>query len=508
MSVLKQIVRQWCRKTPIKTITRNTGVSRNTVKRYLTVIRSRGLDCQKLLAMEDEALEAVFAQSSTPDSRYGKLEKQLPHLAEELKKTGVSRWLLWQEYKEKHPDGYQYSRFCAYLNKYLGTHKATLHIEQKPGDKLYVDFAGKKLRWVDPNTGEVHETEVFVAILGHSQLTYVEAIPSQKQVHFLGAIANTLEYIGGVPKAIVPDNLKAAVIQSDRYEPKINEALSDLANHYETVIYPTRSYKPRDKAWVENAVRIIYNRVYAPLRNREFYSLWELNRAIKVQLEKHNNQPFQKQATTRREQFENRERDHLLPLPQTRYEHKQFRWVTVAKDSHIYLKEDKHYYSIPFQHIGRKVKVVFTQSHVAVYYNYQRIAFHKRDFRAFGYSTHKTHLPSHHQFVVDWHPEKFLQWAADISPEVEHYIQVILDSKTYPEQAYKSCLGILGLAKKVGSQRLIEACKRAAFFQAYSYKTIQGILNSGLEKQPPQASEQLEIQLPEHENIRGAECYQ
>lgn len=508
MSVAKQIIRQWCNKTPVKTVARNVGVSRNTVKRYLSVIRSQELDCQKLLAMEDEALEAVFTKQSLPGSRYAMLEKQLAHFATELNKTGVTRWLLWQEYKEKHPDGYQYSRFNTYLNKYLGTHKATLHIEQKPGDKFYIDFAGKKLRWIDLHTGEVHETEVFVAILGHSQLTYVEAIPSQKQTHFLGAIANALEYIGGVPKAIVPDNLKAAVIESDRYEPKINEALSDLANHYETVIYPTRSYKPRDKAWVENVIRTIYTRVYAPLRNREFHSLLELNHAIKEQLKKHNNQPFQKQDVSRRERFEKQEQEHLSPLPQSRYEHKQFRWQTAMKNSHVHLKEDKHYYSIPFRYIGRKVKVVFTQSYVAVYHSHQRIAFHKRDFRAFRYSTRKEHLPSHHRFVLDWCPEKFLGWAAGISPEVKAYIQVILDSTAYPEQAYKSCVGILGLAKKVGSQRLAEACKRAAFFQAYSYKTIKGILNSGLEKQQPKTPEQIQLQLPEHENIRGAECYQ
>lgn len=508
MSVLKQIIRQWCSDTPVKTIARNTDVSRNTIKRYISLIHSCALNGEELLKMDDQSLESVFMSSPPVNDRYRQLAKQFAYFASELSKTGVNRWVLWHEYKEKHPHGYQYSQFCLYLQRYLLTRQATLHIDQKPGDKLYIDFAGKKLHWIDQHTGQVNDVEVFIAILGHSQLTYAEAVCSQKQVHFIGALDNALRYIKGVPRAIVPDNLKSAVIQSDRYEPQLSTTLSDFANHYQTTILPARSYKPRDKAWVEQIVRTVYSRVYAPLRNTEFHSLWELNLAIKKQLDKHNREHFQNEAISRRERFETQEQQHMLPLPAQGYEHKQYRWQKVMKNSHIQLRQDKHYYSIPYQYIGCKVKIITTQRQVSVYYKQQRIAFHKRDFTPYKYTTFKDHMPSHHRFYVDWNPEKFLDWANRISPQVHAYIKAILEAKVYPEQAYKSCVGILSFAKKVGNHRLTDACKRAAYFHAYSYKTIQGILKNGLEKQQDQTCQKTDIKLPEHENIRGAEAYQ
>lgn len=507
MSVLKQIIRQWCSGTPVKAITRHTGVARNTVKTYIKLIRSGSHCCKELLSMEDYALEAMFFQSPEADQRYSALLRQMPYFVKELNRTGVNRHVLWEEYRQQHPGGYRYSQFCYHLQQYLKTEHATLHIEQKPGDKLYVDFTGKKLQWADPQTGEVHDAEVFVAVLGYSHLTYVEAVASQKQDHFLSALGNALHFFGGVPRAVVPDNLKAAVIKADRYEPTLNEALSDLANHYQTTIYPARSRKPRDKAWVENMVRTVYSRVFAPLRHETFTSLAELNRAIRQPLEKHNQQNFRGEDFSRRQRFEQQEKQHLLPLPAEGYQRKQYRDQKVRKNCHIYLNEDKHYYSVPYRFIGKTVRVITTHGQVSVLYDRQRIAFHKRSFKAYSYTTVKDHLPSHHRFVSEWSADKFLGWAAGIHPEVHHFIKAVLDSKPYPELAYQSCVGILAMDKKQGRQRLIAACQRAAHFQSYNYSTVKRILDKGLDKDPLPDEKQIKLNLPEHGNIRGPEAF-
>jgi transposase len=506
MSILKQIIRHWCNGVPVKAIARHTSVSRNTVKHYLKTIGEQKLGCNELLSMQDHQLEQMLLESPQTNPRYLHLVEQMPYLVGELSRTGVNRWVLWNEYKTRYPDGYQYSQFCYHLNNYLKTQNATLHIEQTPADKLYVDFAGKHMQWVDRSTGEVHKVEIFVSILGYSQLTYAQACSSQKQVDFITALDNALHYLGGVPKAIVPDNMKTAVIKADRYEPTVNQTLSDLANHYHTTILPARSKKPRDKALAEQMVRTVYSRIFAPLRDRLFYSLQQLNQAISEQLEVHNHTPLQGRDYSRRDRFR-QEQPHLLSLPAERFQMKQFRWMKVMKNCHIRLSQDKHYYSVPYRHIGHKVKIEYTQNQVSVYHNFQRIAFHTRNRRPYGYSTIKEHLPSHHRFVSEWSAEKFLSWAGGIDPHLRDYIEKVIETKPYPEQAYRSCVGILSFAKKVGSQRLIAACQRAAHFGAYNYKTIEGIIHNRLDEQPP-PSTQLDLPLPKHDNIRGQQDYQ
>ncbi len=247
-------------------------------------------------------------------------------------------------------------------------------------------------------------------------------------------------------------------------------------------VLPARSYKPRDKALVENAVNIVYSRIYAPLRDRIFYSLEELNETISHLLKNHNDKPFQKVAQSRREKFEQQEKDKLMPLATERYEMKRFKSVTVMKNSHVHLSEDKHYYSVPYRYIGRKVKMIYAASQIAIFYNKERIAFHKRDPKYFAYTTVREHLPSTHQFVSDWSPDKFLSWAEGIAPIVREYIAEILERKTYPEQAYRSCVGILSQEKKVGRKRFINAIERAAHYGAYNYKIIDRILKGGLDR--------------------------
>ncbi len=322
---------------------------------------------------------------------------------------------MWGEYKQQHADGYSYAHFCRYLRDWISSRGATMHFEHSPGDKLYIDFAGKKLHWVDRQSGEIHDVEVYVALLGYSQFTYVEAIHSQKKEDFISATENALHYFGGVPRVLVTDNLKSAVTKASKYEADLNTDFADFANHYKTSVLPARSYKPRDKALVEKAVNIVYSRIYAPLRDRIFYSLKELNQAIADLLETHNGQAFQKMPQSRRERFEAQEKNKLLPLATDRYQMKKFKSITVMKNSHVHLSEDKHYYSIPYRFIGKKVKMIYSKSQVAIFYNKERIAFHKRDTQHFGYTTIKEHLPSAHLFVSDWNPDKFLSWAGGIA---------------------------------------------------------------------------------------------
>lgn len=506
MSKVKQIIRLRENGVALQTIARSVGISRNTVKKYLRLIEVKGYTNLELLGMEDVALERFLTGSDeVSQARHQALEKMFPYIGKELRRTGVTRWILWGEYKEKYPDGYSYAHFCFYLREWIITRDATMHFEHAAGDKMYIDFTGKKLQWVERQTGVINDVEVYVAILGYSQLTYVQAVASQKKADYIKATEDALYYFKGVPRVLVPDNLKSAVHKANKYEAELNTDFRDFANHYSTTVLPTRSFKPRDKALVENAVRVVYSRIYAPLRNRIFYSIEDLNIAIADLLEIHNNKAFQKTPQSRRERYEQEEKNKLMPLTRDRYEMKSYKFATVMKNSHIHLSEDKHYYSIPYRFIGKKAKLVYSHTWVSVYYNKERIAFHKRDFKRFGYTTLKEHLPSAHQFVSDWNPDKFFVWAERINPKVKQYITMILESKSYPEQAYRSCVGILSQEKKVGKERLVNAIERAMHYGVYNYKIIDRILKGGLDRLKEDNEKQKS--LPFHENIRGPQSY-
>ncbi|MDE3145103.1 MAG: IS21 family transposase, partial [Bacteroidota bacterium] len=412
-----------------------------------------------------------------------------------------------EEYKRNHPDGLGLSQFKHYYAQWKSQVNPTMHMEHKAGDKLYVDFAGDKLSIIDQQTGEIKQVEVFVAILGASQLTYVEAVMTQAKEDFIAACENALHYCGGVPAAIVPDNLKSAVTKSSKYEPTLNETFADFAEHYSTTILPARAYRPRDKALVENAVRIIYSRIYVKIKKGLYHSLEALNSAISVELEYHNNAHLRGRNYSRRQQFDEVEKNILMPLPPLRYEMKKYQYATVAKNGHVGLGTDKHYYSVPYKFIGKKVKILFSRHSVEIYYNYERIALHNRTKSPYQYTTEKEHLASTHRFVSEWTPEKFISWSENIHEDVKLYILKILDRKQHPEQAYKSCVGILSFAKKVGNERLIKACQRALGYGAYNYKTIQKILERELDlRDAPDETDQLKM--PFHDNIRGENYYQ
>jgi transposase len=377
-------------------------------------------------------------------------------------------------------------------------------MDHKAGDKMFVDYAGKKLAILDRKTGKEQPVEVFVAILGASQLTYAEASINQKTEEWIRSNERAFEYFGGVTKAIVPDNLKSGVTTSNRYEPGINDMFDDFTMHYQTVVLPARVLRPRDKALVENAVNLIYQRIYAPLRDRVFYSLEELNEAIRGLLEEHNHKPFQRLSLSRRELFEQIEISALKSLPAERYSLKQCRVLKVQFNYHIELHEDRHYYSVPWQLKGKRVRVMYDDRNVAVYYDNVRVAQHKRDRRPNGYTTKFDHMPPQHQFYKKWSPERFVSWGQGIGEDVAEMIRIVLKSREHPEQAFKTCMGILNLVKQYEPNKLNKACRRALDFGLYSYKRIENILKNGLEEDH---TETTEAPVFSHENVRGSQYY-
>jgi transposase len=337
MSKVKQIVQFHLQGKPIKWIARTTNVSKNTVRKYIALSCKSAMAPQELLKLADVELEAELLpeQETTRDERHNYLTDRYDDIVLELKKTGVTRFLLWSEYRYSCPGGYSYSQFCWHLQQLDKQNNVSAIINHEPGDLLYVDFTGKLMKYVNLDTGEIIKTQVLVATLGYSQYSYVEAVHSQKAEDFVGALSRAMAFFGRVPKAIVPDNLKSAVVKSDRYEPGINLLLDDFANHYGTTIIPARVASPKDKSLAENMVKHAYRKIYAPLRNREFYSLVDLNTAILEKLADYHNCKFQARDYSRQDLFE-LEKQHLQPLPELAFEIKKRREVTVQKNSHVF----------------------------------------------------------------------------------------------------------------------------------------------------------------------------
>lgn len=509
MQKTRQVLRLRSQGKGIKAISSLVGIARNTVKKYLSRLTESELDLESALALSDLELQLLLQDKPIVplSTRQEVLESLLPVYCKRLKRKGVTREMLHQEYKAKYPDGYSRSGFCRHLQLYQNTHKSVMHLEHKAGDKLYIDFAGQKLSIVDINSAEVIPVEVFVAILPCSQLTYVEAVASQRKEDLILACEHTLQYFERVPQVIVPDNLRSAVTKSSKYEAIINEDFASFAEHYAASVIPARAYKPRDKALVEGAVKLIYRSIYLRLEDRVFHDLKSLNAAIRVALEVHNNTPFSGRSYSRRDQFEEIERMTLRPLNPIGYELKTQVVVTVMKNGHIRLSEDIHYYSVPCKYIGKKVKVLYTSSLVEIYYRYEKLAEHPRSYARFKYTTDKDHLASHHREYTDWSEEKFITEANVIHSDVGIYIKKVMESKAHPEQAYKSARGILSFARRVGERRLINACRWADSYGLYSYPAIESILSNGQDQIPLEDETETDNTMPVHENIRGKEYY-
>lgn len=508
MQKIKQVVRLYGQGKGTKAISSSLAIARNTIKKYLQIFHSSGIDYETFFKMSDSDLSLMFhvSEKQIPKSqRLVELESMLPYIVKQLKRKGVTREQLHKEYLAKFPDGYGRSRFNNFIFLYIGQTHPTMHIDHKAGDKMYIDFTGQKLSIVDQSTGEIIEVEVFVAILGCSQLTYVEAVASQKKEDLIGVCENALHYFEGVPQAIVPDNLKSAVTKGSKYEAIINPEFASFADHYGTTVIPARVYKPRDKSLVEGAVKLIYRSIYTKIQERTFHDLKSLNSAIRVALELHNNTPFSGRDYSRRGQFEDIERSALGRLNMLRYEIKEQKVVTVMKNGYVRLSADVHYYSVPFNYIGKKVKLLYTSQQVEVYYRYDLIAQHIRSYRRHDYTTNAQHLASQHKFLTEWTPENFIKQGNDIHEDVGGYINKVLEYKPYPEQAYKTCSGILSFGRRVGLDRLIAACRWADSLGQYSYRIIEEILYKRLDQLQ---REEESAHIPSHTNIKGKEYYQ
>ena len=512
MNKIRKILRLYDQGKGKLTIAGYLDLSRTTVRKYVAAFDSCNLSLKEVDSLTDQELEELFGKvtekNSTASLRMQALRRCFPKIERELKRTGVTRTLLWEDYMKEFPDGYKYTQFCRYFNDWLAKVNPTMHRMHKVGDKLFVDYAGEKLSYTDKKTGEIVPVEVFVAILGASQLTYVEAVMSQQKEDFISACENTLHFIGGVPSAIVPDNLKAAVTKSHRYEPTLNETFEDFAQHYDTCVLPARAYKPRDKALVEGAVRIIYTRLYVPLRQKQYFSLSELNVAIGEYLAIHNNKLLRGRTYSRRMQFEEIERKELRPLPVDRFELKQSFYAKVNKDSHILLGTDKHYYSVPVRFLSKKVKIIYSGSIVEIFSKFERIAMHKRSKVPHAYTTNSSHLSNTHRYSAERTPETFFERAEAIHDDVLTVIKSIMESRRHEDQKIKICEGILGLERKYGGDRLAGACRRAMDFgiDVRIFKTIESILENNLDSQRDSVFSH-ELPMPAHKNIRGEEYY-
>lgn len=507
MSQIKQLIRLHEQAKPVKFIARSLSMSKNTVKAYIRKIGLSQKAVGDLLALDDPELEACLhaGNPAYKDERYTRFKDQLSYLASELKKVGVTKLLLWEEYRQKNPEGYAYSQFCHHLQQHQKASRTSMVLEHLPGEKLYIDFAGTPLSYTDLETGELVECQVLVACLPYSDYGFAIAVASQKTADFLHGLTCCLNGLGGVPQALVPDNLKSAVIKANRYEPDINRCLQDFANHYNTTILPARPGKPQDKALVENQVKLVYSRVYAKLRNQQFFDLHSLNQAIALKMDEHNQTRMQQKPWCRTERFLAEEKPLLAELPNRNFELKYYRVAKVAKNNHIYLGQDKHYYSVPYRYIGAQVKVIYTRSVVSIYSKSQRIAMHPRNYAQGRYSTIKEHLCSAHQHYMDRSPTYYLQKAKKRCPQLHDLFEQIFEQDgRYPEQLYRSCDGLLALQAKNDPVEFAQACTIALEHEQYSYRFIRNLL---VNKMTGQHTANPNKALPSHDNVRGKDYY-
>jgi transposase len=506
MRRVRQIIKLYNQGIGKKKIGTRLGMSKNTVKLYIETYYSLKITWDELSRLDDFELNKLFhpPRELILNDKVQQLYDFFPEMEKQLRKRGMTIAMQFRQYKELYPDSLGETSFYFYYQRWKKKVYPAMHIEHKAGDKMYIDFAGGTLPYVDTDTGEIRDAQVFIAILGWSQYVYIEAIPSQTVEDFIAASENALHFFKGVPLAIVPDNLKSAVIKASKHEPVLNENFKSFADHYGTTILPARSRKPKDKAHVENMVKIAYQKIYTQIPEKQLLGLSELNSHIWKHLHLLNAAPLTGKECSRSDQW-HLEQATLQALPVNRYEMRTIKQATVMKNGHVYLTEDQHYYSVPFELIGKKINLQYSRTSVEIFHNYEPVAKHKRVRSPGNYSTEPSHMPPQHKYVTEWSPTYFLEKAKEINPVVEYFIGQVLAKKQHPEQAYKSCQGILSFAKRVGHQRLINACRRAHEIGYYNYKIIEDILRKSLDQYEDDTTP---VQMPVHDNIRGGNYYQ
>jgi transposase len=486
-----------------RAIARSCSISHSTVAEYLRRAQEAGLIWPLPADLtEDTLYELLFPRPPQSSARITSCP-DWSVIHSELRKKGVTLRLLWVEYREAHPEGYGYSQFCALYREWAKHLKPSMRLSHKGGEKLFVDYAGQTVPIVDPNSGEVREAQIFIGVLGASSYTYAEAQESQELPNWIGAHVRMFAFLGGVPEIVVPDNLKAGVKHPCRYEPDLNPTYQDLAEHYGVAVIPTRIGKPKDKAKAEVGVQVVERWILARLRYYTFFSLAGLNQAIRALLEELNTRPMQHLERSRRALFEELDQPALKPLPQQPYEFAIWKKARVNIDYHI--EFEKHYYSVPYTLIHKEVYVRATQSVIEVFHNNRRVASHRRTTSPGRHTTISEHMPLAHQKYLEWSPERLTRWTQKIGPHTTQLVQVLLDSRQHPQQAYRSCLGLLHLGQRYGEERLEAACRRALGAGIHSYKGVKNILDAHLDQvEPEEAPTHVP---PSHENVRGQAYY-
>ena len=484
---------------------RSVNVSRDTVHEYIERALAAGLiSWEQVSARTEVDLEQLLFPPRVKTGTSKKL--RIPDWGKihtELSRKGVTRHLLWQEYLQEDPStAYKYSQFCNLYKEWAGKLPAEMVQTYKGGEYLFLDYSGLTVPWTDKYTGEEKKAQIFVATLGASSYTYAEAQPSQNIESWITGHVNAFDFFGGVPEIVVPDNLKSGVKSPSYYEPDINPTYDDLSLHYGFAIIPARVKKPRDKAKVETAVQVIERWVLAPLRNRQFFSIHEINEAMRPLLAEVNNRQMKHLEKSRKELFETLDLPELRPLPEYAFEYAERKKARVGINYHVCY--DKYYYSVPYLLIKEEVEIRATSRTIEIFHKGTRVASHKRGGPQ-KYVTSSAHMPDAHKRRSEkWSPERFIRWAGKIGPGTKTVITHLLGSKQHPEQAYRVCIGILKLSDKYSESQLEAACHRAAKYNIYSYKRIKNILKNGLAQEDsfsePKATRT-------HQHVRGSRYY-
>ena len=483
-------------------IAQTVGASPTTVGDYISRAEAAGLSYPLPEALDDDALELLLFPPAPPVDIV-RAEPDWPAVYAALRTKGMTLTLAWQEYKSVHPDGYQLSWFFQAYRRYTGKLGVTLR-QFHPAGRCFVDYSGATASVIDSNTGEVRQAQIFVATMGASNYTYAEATWSQKLPDWIGSHVRLLKFLGGVPELLIPDNLKSGIKQASFYDPQINPTYREFAAYYQFTVLPTRPRKPRDKAKVENGVLIVQRWILARLRNRRFFSLNELNAAIAELVKDMNTRQFKKLPGNRKEMFERIDRPALRELPEQPYEYAQWGLARVNIDCHI--EVDGHYYSVPYRWLREQVDTRLTDTVLEVFGKGKRIASHVRSYVRARHSTIVEHLPPKHQQYLSWSPERITSWAERIGPSVKLVVERLLLARKHPQQAFRTCLGVLRLGKTFGDDRLEAACQRALSVNAVAFRSIESMLKLGLDKRPL-CLEPSQASLPLHENVRGPTYY-
>lgn len=510
MRKIREILRQkWVLGHRHRAIARALGIGVGTVSEMTRAASAVGLDWTQVERLSDAELEqAVYGAGPQRSSRAALPAPEVIDL--ELRKVGVTLRLLHVEYREQHPDGYGYTQFCDHYGRWKRRQGVVMRQAHRAGEKLFSDYSGKKPHWIDPDSGEVQEVELFMAVLGASNYTYAEVTPTQRIADWLGSHTRAVEFFEGVAALVVPDQLKSAVNQPCRYEPEIQRTFQEWAEHYDTVVMPARPRKPRDKAKVEVGVQVAQRWILARMRNQSFFSFHELAARVRELLAELNARVMRRYGKSRRELFEALDRPALKPLPARRYEVSLWSKVKVNIDYHV--EVEHHYYSVHHTLVHEQLEARVAGGTVELYRNGERVAAHRYSLVRGGFTTEPAHMPKAHQQHLEWTPGRMIRWAQQIGPMTGVLVEAILAERPHPEQGYRSCLGIIRLQKRYGTERLEQACARAHAARARSYKHVDSILRNGLDRLPVSAGPRHETTADPaapavHEHVRGAQYY-